>query len=54
VTLYVSDSMTISGISDRLMNLVIVDRLSGIPLEFYYALLLCILAWYVLECISWW
>ncbi len=49
LTLYVSDSMTISGISDRLMNLVIVDRLLGIPLEFYYALLLCILVWYVFE-----
>jgi ribose transport system permease protein len=32
-----------------LMNLVIVDRLLGIPLEFYYALLLCILVWYVFE-----
>ena len=49
LTLYVSDSMTISGISDWLMDLVIVDRLLGIPLEFYYALLLCILVWYVFE-----
>ena len=36
-TLWLSDSMTISGISPSLMNAVIVDRLFGVPLEFYYA-----------------
>ncbi len=49
LTLYISDSMTISGISDQLMNWVIVDRLFGIPLEFYYAMLLCFVVWYVFE-----
>ena len=49
LTLYISDSMTISGISDQLMNWVIVDRLFGIPLEFYYAMLLCLAVWYVFE-----
>ena len=37
-TLWMSDSMTISGISPSLMDAVIVDRLFGIPLEFYYAI----------------
>ncbi len=49
VTLWISDSMTISGISDGLMNAVIVRRLFGVPLEFYYALLLCAGVWYVFE-----
>ena len=47
ITLWIGDSMTISGISSRLVNWVIVKRLLGIPLEFYYALLLCIVIWYV-------
>ena len=38
VTLWISDPMTISGISSALINAVIVTRLFGIPLEFYYAL----------------
>ena len=48
-TLWMSDSMTISGISPSLMNAVIVDRLFGIPLEFYYAIVLAALVWYLLE-----
>src|SRR6185436_10001394 len=42
VTLWVSDPMTISGIASPLVNWVIVKRLFGVPLEFYYALALCI------------
>lgn len=49
VTLWLSDSMTISGISPMLINAVIVDRLFGIPLEFYYATLLALLIWYLLD-----
>ena len=48
-TLWLSDSMTISGISPSLMNAVIVDRLFGVPLEFYYAIVLAALVWYLLE-----
>ena len=48
-TLWLSDSMTISGISPSLMNAVIVDRLFGVPLEFYYAIVLATLVWYLLE-----
>ncbi len=41
--------MTISGLDPALIQYVIVDRLLGIPLEFYYALLLCVALWYVQE-----
>jgi ribose transport system permease protein len=49
VTLWISDSQTISGLSPSLIQYVIVDRLFGIPLEFYYALLLCLALWYTFE-----
>jgi ribose transport system permease protein len=49
MTLWISDSMTISGVSPRLMNAVIVDRLFGIPLEFYYAIGLACLISYLLD-----
>jgi ribose transport system permease protein len=48
-TLWISDSQTISGLSPSLIQYVIIDRLFGIPLEFYYALLLCLLLWYGFE-----
>jgi ribose transport system permease protein len=48
-TLWVSDSMTISGVSSTLINAVIVDRLFGVPLEFYYAIALAAFVWYLLE-----
>lgn len=49
LTLWLSNSMTISGISSSLINVVIVDRLFGVPLEFYYAIALAALVWYLLE-----
>jgi ribose transport system permease protein len=49
ITLWISDSQTISGLSPNLIQYVIVERLFGIPLEFYYALLLCLVLWYVFE-----
>lgn len=48
-TLWLSDSMTISGVSNSLIDAVIVDRLFGVPLEFYYAVALAALVWYLLE-----
>ncbi|MCB8884124.1 ABC transporter permease [Acidisoma cellulosilytica] len=48
-TLWMSDSMTISGVSPILMNGVIVDRLFGIPLEFYYTIGLAALIFYLLD-----
>jgi ribose transport system permease protein len=49
LTLWMSDSMTISGVSPILINAVIVKRLFGIPLEFYYAIGIALIIWYVLE-----
>ncbi len=49
VTIWISDSMTISGVSMTLINAVIVQRLFGIPLEFYYAIAIAFIIWYLLE-----
>lgn len=49
VVLWISNSNTISGISNSLVNPVIVDRFLNIPLEFYYGIILCSATWYVLE-----
>ena len=47
VTLWISDSQTISGVSNTLIKYVIVTRILGIPIEFYYAIILCLIIWYV-------
>lgn len=49
VVLWISDSRTIGGISDDLVDPVIVHDFLGVPLAFYYGLGLCIAVWYVLE-----
>jgi ribose transport system permease protein len=49
ITLWLGDQQTISGVSDNLVNAVIVTRLFGVPLGFYYALTLCAAIWYVLS-----
>ena len=49
LTLWLGDQQTISGVSDSLVNAVIVDRFLGVPLGFYYALILCAILWYVLS-----
>ncbi len=49
VVLWVSNSLTISGISQSLINVVVVDRFLGIPLEFYYGIALGIVILYVFE-----
>ncbi|SRR5579884_343498 len=49
LVLLISGSNTISGVSANLVDWVIVNRLFGIPLEFYYGLLLCLVMWYVFE-----
>ncbi len=49
VTLWLGDQQTISGVSDALVNAVIVSRFLGVPLGFYYALILCALLWYALS-----
>ncbi|MDH6267502.1 ribose transport system permease protein [Rhizobium sp. SG_E_25_P2] len=47
--LWISDSQTISGVSMGLIEWVIINRLFGVPLAFYYALLLAGVIWYALE-----
>jgi ribose transport system permease protein len=47
--LWVSNSQTISGVSMTLVDWVIINRLFGIPLAFFYALILAAVIWYVLE-----
>lgn len=49
VILWISNSQTISGISDQLINVVVVDRFLGIPLEFYYGITLGLVMLYVFE-----
>jgi ribose transport system permease protein len=49
VVLWISNSLTISGISQSLINVVVVDRFLGIPLEFYYGIALGIVILYVFE-----
>jgi ribose transport system permease protein len=47
VTLWFSGSNTISGIDFALPTVVIITRLFGIPLAFYFALILALVIWYV-------
>lgn len=49
LVLWISDSNTIGGVSERLVDPVIVWDLFGIPLAFYYGLALCLVVWYFLE-----
>lgn len=49
LVLWMSDSNTIGGISDALVDPVIIWELLGIPLAFFYGLLLCAFVWYFLE-----
>jgi ribose transport system permease protein len=49
VILWISASNTISGVSNELVDWVIVKRVFGIPIEFYYGLVLAALMWYVFE-----
>jgi ribose transport system permease protein len=46
VVLWISGSMTISGLDDALTEWVVVRRIFGIPLAFYYAVVLCAAIWY--------
>ena len=49
LTLWVSNSDTVSGISQNLVNPIVVWRFLGIPVEFYYALGVALILGYVLE-----
>lgn len=49
VVLWISSSMTISGIDPLLINYVIVVRILGVPIVFFYALAACFVVWYIFE-----
>jgi ribose transport system permease protein len=49
VVLWISNSNTISGVSQTLVNLVVGQRFLGISLEFYYGLALAVALWYFFE-----
>jgi len=49
VVLWISGSMTISGIDPLLIDYVIVKRIFGVPIVFYYAVAICCIIWYVFE-----
>jgi ribose transport system permease protein len=48
LVLWISGTTTIGGVSSHLTDAVTTNVL-GLPLSFYYGLVLCALAWYVLE-----
>jgi ribose transport system permease protein len=49
LVLWISSSQTVSGVSGWLSNWVVVHRLFGISLEFYYGLILCAVLFYVFD-----
>ncbi len=49
LTLWISGSNTVSGIDNSLVDAVVGGHLLGVPLEFFYALALCALIWWVFE-----
>ena len=49
LVLLISGDQTFSGISTGLVNLVITDRFLGIPLEFYYVLVIALVIFYVFD-----
>ncbi|MCW2751051.1 MAG: Monosaccharide transporter rane protein family [Aeromicrobium sp.] len=49
LVLWMSNSQTVSGVSNGLVSLVVVHKLFGIPLAFYYAILITLAIWYLFE-----
>jgi ribose transport system permease protein len=49
VTLMVSDQTTISSVSTTLTDWTVGKEIFGIPIEFYYAIVLMLIVWYVFE-----
>ncbi|HZD73710.1 MAG TPA: ABC transporter permease [Actinomycetota bacterium] len=47
IVLWISGSNTVSGVSQNLVRPVIVWRLLSVPFEFYYALVVAVIVWYV-------
>jgi ribose transport system permease protein len=49
VILWISNSQTVSGVSQSLIDVVVVDRFLGVPLAFYYGIALGVVMFYVFE-----
>ena len=49
LVLWMSGSMTVSGLADALTEWMVVRRIFGIPLAFYYALVLTAVLWYFFD-----
>lgn len=49
LVLWISGSNTISDVSPKLVDAVILTKLFGIPIEFYYDIALCAVLWYFFE-----
>lgn len=46
IALWISNSSPVSGVSNSLVNLVVVHRVFGLSLEFYYLIIIAIILWY--------
>ena len=53
VIYYISDSQTITGVSGTLSNAVLTQPFLAIPVDFYYAIALCVAIWYVFDHTPW-
>jgi len=49
IILWISNSATIAGVSTQLVKGVILTRVFGIPIGFYYALILAAIIWYLFQ-----
>jgi len=49
LTSWISQSTTVSGVDQALVQNIIVRRIAGVPLAFYYAVLLCVVLWYLFQ-----
>lgn len=49
IVYWMSDSNTIIGIDSELVRWVVGIRIAGIPLAFFYGLILCVVIWYLLR-----
>lgn len=49
LVLYISASTTVSGIAPGFVRAVIGTKFAGVPMAFYYALLICVVLWYILQ-----
>lgn len=49
IVLWISDSRTIGGVSDALIEAVALRELLGVPLGFWYGVLLAVAVWYLLQ-----